>query len=682
LLAPGFAEIGPGLESRADWKGTALTNTETGANQCSIKTPRVLLINDSSFQLESLRLFLTKNGFTVETANEGRLALEMVRLNPPDLVISDVVMPGIDGVELCKRLKADPATSEIPVLLLTGLRYNDAGVVEGLEAGADDYLELEAPPSLLLKKAERLVSQHRERLARLRAEADRKKALENLKDAVELREAIFQGSRDAIFISNAQSEFMIVNRAACELTGYSSEELLKMRIPDLHEEVDLKAFRKFHDRIMSGEDIVSEAKILRKDGKKVITEFNNRRIFISGRPCMHTVARDVTERNQMEDALRQSEEQYRDLYENANDIIYTLDLDGNFTSANKAAERLFGYSREELMKMSRKDIVAPDHLHIGPGMVERRLAGEEIPNYCGDIIARDGRRLTIETSVRLLYRDGMPVGIQGIARDITERKLAEEQLKQFAEKLEKSNRELEGFAYIASHDLQEPLRKIQAFGDRLKAKCGHTLNREAFDYLDRMQGAAKRMQTLVIDLLKLSRVTTRALPFVRVDLAQIVKEVVSDLELQIEQTGGTVKTGYLPTIEADPTQMRQLFQNLIGNALKFHRPGDSPIVRVEDDLLCERDKRTGRDKEPTDFCRIIIEDNGIGFDEKYIDRIFAPFQRLHGRSEYDGTGIGLTVCQKIAQRHNGTIFAESAPGDGARFVISLPMRQSLASQPD
>lgn len=670
------------MKSRADWKVTALTNTETGANQCSIQTPRVLLINDSSFQLESLRLFLTKNGFIVETANEGRLALEMVSLNPPDLVISDVVMPGIDGVELCKRLKADPATSEIPVLLLTGLRYNDAGVVEGLEAGADDYLELDAPPSLLLKKAERLVSQHRERLARLRAEADRKKALENLKDAVELREAIFQGSRDAIFISNAQSEFMIVNRAACEMTGYSSEELFKMRIPDLHEEVDLKAFRKFHDRIMSGEDIVSEAKILRKDGKKVTTEFNNRRIFISGRPCMHTVARDVTERNQMEEALRQSEEQYRDLYENANDIIYTLDLDGNFTSANKAAERLFGYSREELMKMNRKDIVAPDHLHIGPGMVERRLAGEEIPNYCGDIIARDGRRLTIETSVRLLYRDGMPVGIQGIARDITERKLAEEQLKQFAEKLETSNRELEGFAYIASHDLQEPLRKIQAFGDRLKAKCGHTLNREAFDYLDRMQGAAKRMQTLVIDLLKLSRVTTRARPFIRVDLSQIVKEVVSDLELQIEQTGGTVKTGYLPTIEADPTQMRQLFQNLIGNALKFHRPGDSPIVKVEDDLLCERDKRAGRDKEPAEFCRIIIEDNGIGFDEKYIDRIFAPFQRLHGRSEYDGTGIGLTVCQKIAQRHNGTIFAESTPGDGARFVISLPMRQSLASQPE
>src|SRR5262249_45830837 len=320
---------------------TALTNIERGTVHSSDEPQKVLLINDSTFQLESLRLFLSKNGFIVQTASEGFAALAMVRRSPPDLVIIDVVMPGIDGVELCKRMKDDEATSEIPVLLLTGLRYNDAGVVEGLEAGADDYLELDAPPSLLLKKAERLISQYRERRARLRAEADRRRALESLKDAVELREAIFQGSRDAIFISDAKSQFIIVNHSACELTGYCSEELLGMRIPDLHEEVDLEAFRNFHDRIMGGEDMVSEAKILRKDGKKIVTEFNNRRIFISGKPCMHTVARDVTERNEKEEALRQSEERYRDLYENANDIIYTLDLEGNFTSANKAAERVF-----------------------------------------------------------------------------------------------------------------------------------------------------------------------------------------------------------------------------------------------------------------------------------------------------------------------------------------------------
>ena len=167
-----------------------------------------------------------------------------------------------------------------------------------------------------------------------------------------------------------------------------------------------------------------------------------------------------------------------------------------------------------------------------------------------------------------------------------------------------------------------------------------------------------------------------------VDCKSVLKEVMQTLSNTIQENAAVVTVGDLPDVWADRTQMMQLFQNLIGNALKFHRPGDSPVVRVGDDLLCERDKRAGRPKEPAECCRIIIEDNGIGFDEKYIDRIFAPFQRLHGRSEYDGTGIGLTVCQKIAQRHNGSIIAESSPGDGARFVISLPMRQSLAFQPD
>jgi len=533
---------------------TDFTSSDNCASRDPLAGERILLVNDSVFQLESLRLFLTRNGFVVEVSSDGGSALEMVRRNSPNLVISDVVMPGIDGVELCRRLKGDPTTCGIPVLLLTGLRYNNAGVVEGLEAGADDYLELDAPPSLLLKKAERLIGQERERRARLQAEADRNRALERLKEAVELKEAIFQGSRDAIFISNEDSFFIIVNRAACDLTGYTADELLAMRIPDLHEETDLEAFRKYHDRVIAGEELVSEAPILRKDRTKVVTEFNNRRIVISGKPCMHSVARDITERKQ-----------------------------------------------------------------------------------------------------------------------------AEEQLKQFAAKLEKSNDELEGFAYIASHDLQEPLRKIQAFGDRLRSKCGYTLNSEAIDYLDRMEAAARRMQTLITDLLKLSRVTTRARPFVRVDLAQIVKEVVSDLELQIEQTGGTVKTGYLPSIEADPTQLRQLFQNLIGNALKFHRPGDPPVVEIEDDLLSEHETRSNGHRQPSEFCRIVVQDNGIGFDPKHIHRIFAPFQRLHGRGEYDGTGIGLTVCQKIAERHKGTIAVESSPGDGARFVISLPMRQNPAS---
>lgn len=242
---------------------------------------------------------------------------------------------------------------------------------------------------------------------------------------------------------------------------------------------------------------------------------------------------------------------------------------------------------------------------------------------------------------------------------------ANEKLRAFAGDLERSNRELQDFAFVASHDLQEPLRKIQAFGDRLKSKYGQGLSEEGRDYLERMQAAAKRMHTLINDLLTFSRVTSKAQPFVPVDLGRIAHEVLSDLEVRVQQTGGRVEVGTLPTLDADPLQMRQLLQNLIGNGLKFHRPDVPPVVEV-------RASVTDGDRPGV---RLEVEDNGIGFDTKYLDRIFTPFQRLHGRTEYEGTGMGLAVCRRIVERHGGTITAESAPGQGAKFTVVLPCYQ-------
>jgi light-regulated signal transduction histidine kinase (bacteriophytochrome) len=250
-------------------------------------------------------------------------------------------------------------------------------------------------------------------------------------------------------------------------------------------------------------------------------------------------------------------------------------------------------------------------------------------------------------------------------QEIAERQRAEAELQTYAARLERSNRELESFAYIASHDLKEPLRKIQAFGDRLQAKYGEVLNEQGRDYLMRMQNAATRMQALIDGLLIYSRVTTKAQPFVTVDLNAVVREVLADLEVRIEQLAARVEVGDLPTIEADPLQMRQLFQNLIGNALKFHRQDVVPLVRVQGELL---DGGAGQ-------YRITVEDNGIGFDEKYLDRLFQVFQRLHGRSEYEGAGIGLAICRKIIERHGGSITARGVPDQGATFIITLPARQ-------
>ncbi len=259
-----------------------------------------------------------------------------------------------------------------------------------------------------------------------------------------------------------------------------------------------------------------------------------------------------------------------------------------------------------------------------------------------------------------------------LEEEITERTRAEEELRFYMTKLENSNRELQDFAFVASHDLQEPLRKVQAFGDRLKAACGDELSEKAATYLDRMQSAAGRMQVLIKDLLTFSRVTSKARPFEPVEMNTIANEVLSDLEVSIERLKGKVEIGEIPNIQADPMQMRQLFQNLIGNALKFHKEGESPVVKVYAELL--KGRRLG-ERDGREFCQLVFEDNGIGFDEKYTEKIFAVFQRLHGRSEYEGTGLGLAVCRKIVERHGGSIIAKSEPGNGAKFFITMPVTQ-------
>jgi signal transduction histidine kinase len=232
--------------------------------------------------------------------------------------------------------------------------------------------------------------------------------------------------------------------------------------------------------------------------------------------------------------------------------------------------------------------------------------------------------------------------------------------------LERSNRELQDFASVASHDLQEPLRKVRAFGDRLSAKYSMELTDQGRDYLARMQDAAARMQTLINDLLTFSRVTTRAQPFVSVNLNVVVSQVVTDLEVRIQQSGATLGLEPLPTIDGDQLQLRQLFQNLLANALKFQRPDVRPVVRVYAEDVDDA------------AVRLCVQDNGIGFDEKYLDRIFTIFQRLHGRVDYEGTGVGLAVCRKIVERHGGTITARSAPGEGATFIVTLPRTQAEA----
>jgi len=230
--------------------------------------------------------------------------------------------------------------------------------------------------------------------------------------------------------------------------------------------------------------------------------------------------------------------------------------------------------------------------------------------------------------------------------------------------LQRSNRELQDFAFVASHDLQEPLRKIQAFGDRIYTKNQGSLDEVSLDYLSRMQMAAARMQELIDALLNLSRITTKAQPFVRVDLQAVLKTVLEDLQRKIDEEGVVVTVGSLPYIEADPVQMRQLFQNLIANSSKFRKKTGQPRIDV---------KEVPSDDDS--IVRLVVMDNGVGFDARHSEKIFVVFQRLYSRDEYPGSGIGLAICRRIVDRHGGRITADGTPGVGATFTIVLPRRQ-------
>lgn len=256
-----------------------------------------------------------------------------------------------------------------------------------------------------------------------------------------------------------------------------------------------------------------------------------------------------------------------------------------------------------------------------------------------------------------------------LQREIAERKRAEADAKLYARRLERSNRELEDFAFVASHDLQEPLRKIEAFGERLRSSEALAKSEKEQDYLDRMQSAAGRMKRLLNDLLAYSRVNTKARPFVEVSLDEIVAAVLQDLDIRLEQSGGQVEVGPLPSLLAESIQMRQLFQNLIGNALKFHRKDVPPLVRVSGEVI------PGENGDRPQ-ARIRVEDNGIGFPPGSAGKIFQPFQRLVSREEYEGSGMGLAICSKIVEYHGGQITVYSQPEQGTVFEILLPMAEA------
>ena len=519
----------------------------------------------------------------------------------------------------------------------------------------------------------------------------RRRTEEALERERDLLRVLLESVPDRVYFKDSQSRFVRCSNEFAKILGKQSPiELLGKTDFDLFTEEHARPAYEDEKRIMeTGEPIIGKVeKETWADGRVTwVTTTKMPHRDKEGRIVgTFGISRDITSLKRAEEELRRSQVFLNSVIENLPIMVFIKDPQLRFVLINKAGEGLTGYPREVFLGKSDADFYPPD---IAAGYAARdreALEGGKLVDIPEEPLeTRDaGTRVLHTQKIPIPDEQGRPQYLVGISQDITERKEAEERLRRFAGRLEQNNRELQDFAYVASHDLQEPLRKVQAFGDRLKTRCADALPDEGRDYLHRMQEAARRMQILIEDLLSYSRVTTRANPFVSVDLNETVSHVLSDLEVLIGEIQAKILVEPLPTVDADATQMRQLMQNLVGNALKFRRKEGQPEVKISSRVVTDPadvrlPKLPLRDfniSPGNPYCLLRVDDNGIGFDEKYVDKIFVVFQRLHGRGIYEGTGVGLAICRKITLRHGGEITAFSKPGEGSSFVVLLPIRQT------
>jgi PAS domain S-box-containing protein len=380
-------------------------------------------------------------------------------------------------------------------------------------------------------------------------------------------------------------------------------------------------------------------------------------------PVAHTISNGIAGRLATTDRL------LLDIFDTIREPLLVLDSDFRVIQTNRAFFRTFRVGPEEtighvLFELGDGQWKVPALRTL---MQDRLTAEVEVYDVDVDhVFPGIGRKIMRVNARRVVHAPGTQFIILLAIEDVTERRLAEHRVAEQHRELERSNAALHEFAFVASHDLQEPLRKILSFGERLETSAGPVLDGKPRIYLERILNAARRMRTLINDLLAYSHVATNAEPFGPVDLAVVARGVVGDLETVIAETGASVEVGALPVIAGNGPQMRQLLQNLIGNALKFRRLDAPPTIR-----LASSETTVGT-------WAITVADNGIGFKGTQGEQIFRMFERLHPRTQYEGTGIGLAICRRIVERHRGTIAATSRPGEGSTFTVTFPAAQPRA----
>ncbi len=463
---------------------------------------------------------------------------------------------------------------------------------------------------------------------------------------------LIENMREGIQVIGYDWKYVFVNKAVVRQSKYSREQLLGTTIIDSYPGVEgTELFRLLKLCMEERIPQLMENEFVFPDGLREWFELSIQPvpegIFI--------LSMDITERKKLEEqqALLAS------IVNSSDDAILSRTLDGSIITWNHGAEKIFGYSSEEIIGKHISILIPSWLLNEEQEIMESIRKGEGIDHYETERIRKDAAVINVSLTISPI-RDlsGKIIGASKISRNITERKKAEERLKKYALELQNSNKELERFAYIASHDLQEPLRMVSSFLSLLEEEFGEELNERAKGYIDFAVDGASRMKILVNDLLHYSRVGTNKEEFTSVDVNETMKYVLRVLNEEIQKTGAIIKVSSLPVIKANKTLVGQLFINLLSNALKYH---SEKIPVIEIGAAEEKDRHVFH-----------IKDNGIGISSKFFEKIFIIFQRLHNKTEHSGTGIGLAICKKIVEAHNGKIWVESEEGKGSTFYFSIP----------
>jgi len=499
-----------------------------------------------------------------------------------------------------------------------------------------------------------------------------------LLDKIKEKDAILNGISESLMLVDARTmEILEVNNSLLEDFKMAKEEVLGKTCHQIAHHSETPCSEKdIHCPVvatcLTGEVSTAEHVHLDRDCRPVYVEVTTYPLKDDSGAVNRVIhlSRNITDRKQAEESLRESEEKYRTLFEQSVDAIHLHDEKGNMIDVNRVAILQSGYTREEMLSLTVFDL----HRDYSTRDEILRMWTEWPLGQRFTIEAKhrkkDGSLFPVEITTGRV-RFGNRELILASVRDITDRKEAEEALRRSHEELElrvqertaeleRKNKELREFTFVAAHDLSEPLRKIQILGSYIEEKIKDCIDDKARHYVSRMARTAERMQKLLHAILTYSHLDMAGRQPEPFNLTDSVRKAVADTEPFIQKTGTQVEIGPLPGVIGDKEQLRQLFQNLVSNAVKYHRSDVRPLVRIHSAKSDEN-------------CRIFVEDNGIGFDEKYLDKIFRPFQCLHAKTEHEGLGIGLAICQKIVECHGGTITAKSTPGEGSTFIVTLPV---------